>query len=191
MKKLFVIAFVLVSVQSYSQGLMKRLSFGLKAGGNYSDFTNTTFKTEGLAGFHAGLTVNFKLSDQFSIQEEFLYTTQGAEMKDKTFGVDDLTLSYVAVPIMLRYKTPIGIFIEAGPQVNAYVDDNVDHTQYKNFAKKIDYGVSGGLGYQSPMGLGISVRYTAGLADVGDYSSSAIKKDFRNNVAQASIFYVF
>lgn len=80
MKKIFLSAFVLLTAQlsfgqSFFGGIMDRLSFGVKAGGNYSNFTDAGFDTEGLAGFHAGLVVDFRISDNWSIQEDFLYST--------------------------------------------------------------------------------------------------------------------
>ncbi|SFD87299.1 Outer membrane protein beta-barrel domain-containing protein [Chitinophaga sp. CF118] len=202
MKKFVLFVFVLISAKAFSQekkgfigNIMSRTSFGLKAGGNYSNFTNAGFETEGLAGFHVGGIINFKLSDRFSIQEDILYSTQGAKIKDKTlFSGDEIKLSYMSIPILLRYQTSLGVYVEAGPQANMLITD-AKNTGFEKFADKIDAGAAFGLGFQfkeGPVqGLGFGVRYYMGLTDVGQFNSSSIKSDFRNNVAQASIFYVF
>lgn len=55
----------------------------------------------------------------------------------------------------------------------------------------MDLAAVAGIGYQSKMGLGFGARYVAGLSKVGDFQASDIKTDFRTNVIQASIFYIF
>jgi len=195
MKKLLFICFVLASTQSFSQGfvggIMKRLSFGLKAGANYSNYTNADFATEGLVGFHAGGLLNFRITDNFSIEEEFLFSSQGAKMKTDLFGKENVKVSYITVPFLLKYRHNSGLYIEAGPQVGARINDDLKGSSYGDFAKKLDLAAAGGIGYQSKMGLGIGVRYIAGLSKVGDFNISNVKTDFRTNVVQASIFYIF
>ncbi len=200
MKKLFLIGFVLTALtqSSFGQGLgsiWQRLSFGLKGGGNYSNFTNANFDTEGLAGFHGGLIVNFKLTDKWSIQEEFLYSTQGAKIKENFFGADeDLKLSYLSVPILVKYHSTIGLYAEVGAQANMLMED-AKNTGFEDFADKIDAGAVAGLGYQfkagSVKGLGVGARYYHGFMDVGKFNSSVLKSDFKNSMAQLSIFYIF
>jgi hypothetical protein len=55
--------------------------------------------------------------------------------------------------------------------------------------------VSFGVGYQfkegPAKGFGVGARYYMGLTDVGKFNSSTIQPNFKNNVAQVSIFYVF
>ncbi len=84
-KKLIFLSLFFTSANSFAQGPLKsmldRLQFGVKAGGNYSDFMNAGFGTEGLPGFHAGAIVGFKINDKLSIQEEFLFSQQGAKLK--------------------------------------------------------------------------------------------------------------
>lgn len=191
MKKLLFIGLVLASTNSFSQGIFQRLSFGLKAGGNYSNYTNTNFETEAIAGFHAGALVNFKFNDHFSVQEEFLFSSQGAKVKNDLFGKDNVNVYYITVPFVLKYKTNFGLYIEAGPQTGMKVKEDVDNTSGGDFAKKLDLAAVGGLGYQSKSGFGFGVRYVAGLSKVGDFNISTVKTDFRTNVAQASIFYIF
>jgi len=100
-KNLFIGCILLVSTSSFSQSFFKnigeRLYFGVKAGANYSDFTN--------AGFD-------KFNDHFAVQEEFLYSTQGAKIKGEIMDGEDIKLSYVTVPILLKYKTDFGLYLE-------------------------------------------------------------------------------
>lgn len=197
MKKVFLTAAVLMMGQAAfaQQGLWSRFHFGLKAGVNSSNFENASFDTEMLTGFHAGAIVNFAINDRWSVQQEFLYSTQGAKIKNGfALGDRDLKLSYFSVPILLKYHSKIGIYGELGGQANILVED-AKNTGFNEFADKIDGGGVAGLGYQfrtGPVkGLGIGARYYYGFTDVGKFSSTAVKSDFKNSVIQGSIFYIF
>jgi hypothetical protein len=200
MKQVFLVAVVFTTTQtvfgqSFFGSVFSKLSYGIKAGGNYSNFTSSNFGAEGLAGFHAGAVINFRLTNNLSIQEDFLFSTQGAKTENQNiFGKEDLKLSYLSIPIVLKYHTKIGIYAEVGGQANMLVSD-VKNTGFDNFANKIDAGAVGGIGYQFRTtlfkGLGIGARYYQGFTDVGKFNSTTVKSDFKNGVAQLSVFYVF
>jgi hypothetical protein len=176
--------------QSAGQGIWSKFEFGIKAGGNYSNFTNANFATDPLPGFNAGLTVAYKITDNFLVSEEFLYSLQGAKVKAGSFASQDIKLSYAAIPILLKYRTNSGFFVEGGGQAGFKVKEDIGGLTDLKFAKKVDFGAIGGLGYQSKMGLGIDARYFYGVQKVSE-TPSAVLGDFKNNSIQASIFYVF
>lgn len=196
MKKVILLtAIVMTAYAGFGQRLLKRFHFGVKGGANYSNFTDASFDTEGLPGFHGGAIVNFELTNKLSIQEEFLYSTQGAKVKSGFSLADqDLKLSYLSVPILLKYHTHIGLYGEIGGQANMLLED-AKNTGFKDFADKVDAGAVVGLGYQfktGPVkGLGIGVRYYHGFMNVGKFTSSSVQPDFKNSVVQGSIFYIF
>jgi len=68
------------------------------------------------------------------------------------------------------------------------VHENVNGDS-EDFAKSTDLSIAGGLGYHSPIGLGIGARYTAGLSKLGDFDAATTKPDWKNGVIQVSIFY--
>lgn len=195
MKKLIFLSLLFTSANSFAQGPLKsildRLQFGVKAGGNYSDFENAGFATEGLPGFHAGLIVGFKINDKLSVQEEFLFSQQGAKLKGDFLGKQDVKLSYMSVPILLKYRTRSGFYAEVGAQSSFKVKEDVRGLTGGDFAEKLDFGAVGGLGFQSRRGFGIGARYVYGFSKVGAFQSPSVKSDFTNSVAQASIFYIF
>lgn len=197
-KNLLIVCIILISSNAFSQSffgkIAERLHFGVKAGANFSNFTNAEFDTEGLVGFHAGAIVGYKISDSFSIEEEFLYSQQGAKLKGNIIGESDIKLSYFTVPILLKYKTPMGLFIEAGPQVGILIDEDMKALgipKGTDFAEKIDGGVTGGIGWQFKNGLGISARYYMSLTDVTKNTAAGTNTDFKNSSAQAGVFYIF
>ncbi|MCC8408121.1 PorT family protein [Mucilaginibacter sp. UR6-1] len=194
MKKISIIcAFIMLASvhHSFAQSLLKRLEFGLKAGGNVSNFTNADFPTDPLYGFHGGVTVAFKVTNNFLIQEDILFSTQGAKIKGGALGTQDLKLDYVTLPFLLKYRGNSGLFIEAGPQFGMKINEKIEGVNTDNFAKKVDLAAVGGIGYQSKLGLGISARYVYGLSKVADFNISDISNDYKNNTIQASLFYVF
>jgi len=197
MKKVIFICLVLVSTKGFSQtklfsqNFFKKFEFGLKAGANYSNFTNASFPTDPLVGFHAGATVAFKITDNFLIQEEFLFSSQGAKINGGELGNQDLKLYYMSVPFLFKYRTNSGFYVEAGPQVGMKAKEEVSGLSVSDFAKKLDLAAAGGIGYQSKIGLGFGARYIYGISKVGDFNISNINNDFKNNNIQASIFYVF
>jgi len=195
MKKIIFICLILVSSkgfsQSFTQNILSRLQFGLEAGANASNFTNANFPTDPLIGFHAGITVAYKFTDNFMFQEDFLFSTQGAKIKGGTLGDQDLKLYYMSVPLLLKYRTNMGFYIEAGAQAGIKIKEDVAGLNTNNFAQRVDIGAAGGIGYQSKMGLGIGARYIYGVSKVANASVSNITNDFKNNSVQASIFYVF
>lgn len=191
MKNLFLLCIVLVSSSVFSQSIFDRLHFGIKAGGNYSDFSNANFDTEGLPGFHAGAIIAFDINEKWSVQEDFLFSTQGAKIKGGFSDGKDLKLSYISVPIVLKYKTSFGLYFEAGPQVGILASEDFKELTNDDFAEKIDAGMVGGIGYQFPNGLGIGARYYYGLTDISKIKSTTINTDFQNNMSQVSLFYIF
>lgn len=194
MKKLLSIVILCVATQqgTSAQRLIERFSFGLKAGGNYSNFYDASFDTEGLQGFHGGLMVNFRLNDNWSIQEDFLYSVHGAKAKTGFSNGKDIELSYLSVPLLVKYHSNIGVYGELGGQANVLIKD-AGQTGFDPFADKVDAGVTVGAGYHLRHGLleglGIGARYYFGLTDVGKFNSSAIRPDFKSQVAQLSLFY--
>lgn len=188
MKKVFVAVLLLTGVAGYSQNL----TGGLKAGVNVSNFTGGDFSSvdkKALVGFHAGGYLNIAFG-AFSIQPEALISTQGAKAEDVS-GSYDWKLTYISVPVMAKFKTAGGFYLEAGPQVSFKIDENIGNQTISDFAKGLDLSIGAGLGFQSKGGFGIGARYMAGLSKVGDFSGSNIDPDFKNSVIQAGIFYSF
>jgi hypothetical protein len=187
MKKNILFFLLLASTASFAQ----HFELGAKAGVNISNFTGASneadLKAKSLIGFHAGGFVSLFLGNNFAIQPEVLLSTQGAKL-EQTGSNTDYKLTYINVPVMLKYRSNGGFYLEAGPQIGFKVDEKVDGTS-QDFAKSTDLSIAGGLGYHSSIGLGIGARYTAGLSKLGDFNASTTKPDWKNGVIQVSLFY--
>lgn len=176
--------------QSFAKKILGKMEFGITAGGNASNFTDANFGTDPLLGFQAGLTVAYKFSPNFLVQEEFLYAMQGAKVTNGILAGQEVKLSYASVPILFKYRTSGGFFVEAGPQAGFKVKEEIAGITDAKFAKKVDFGMVGGLGYKSNIGVGFDARYVYGFQKVQEIPSPALG-DFKNNSIQASIFYTF
>jgi hypothetical protein len=187
MKKLIIICFMLAaSTAAFSQSF----SLGPKAGINLSNYTGGNIDSDALVGYHIGGVLNYGFGDVFSIQPEVLFSTQGAKVSNAG-QKNDFKISYLTIPVMLKFKTNSGFYLELGPQVGFRTSSNIPDQTINNFAKGLDLAAGAGLGFQSNIGLGVGVRYIAGLSKVGDFSAGSINPDFRNSVIQASIFWAF
>lgn len=185
MKKLLIVAVLLASVQS---SFAQSFSIGPKAGLNISNYTGGDIESDALVGYHLGGVINYGFGKVFSIQPEVLFSTQGAKV-DNQGARSDFRISYVTVPVMLKFKTNGGFYVEFGPQAGFRTSTDIPDQTINNFAKNLDLAAAGGIGYQSPIGLGVGVRYVAGLSKVGDFTGQNISPDFKNSVIQASIFW--
>jgi hypothetical protein len=185
MKKLLVAFVLLVSVH-FAEA--QTFSIGPKAGLNISNYTGGNIESDALVGYHLGGMLNYGFGNVFSIQPEVLFSTQGAKVQSNG-KKSDFKISYVTIPVMLKFKTNGGFYFEVGPQVGFRSSSDIPDQTINNFAKNLDLAAGAGIGYQSPIGLGLGVRYVAGLSKVGDFSGQNIDPDFKNSVIQASLFW--
>lgn len=187
MKKLIVAALLLVSATGFAQ----TFQLGIKGGVNISNFTGGNFDNldkKALVGFHGGGFISFFFGDHLALQPEVLFSSQGAKIKDAGDEYN-LKVSYINVPVLLKYRFTGGFYVEAGPQIGFKVNEDTDDQQVDDFFKSTDLSIAGGLGFHSSMGLGIGARYTAGISKTGDFDAGDIDPDFKNGVLQISLFY--
>lgn len=177
MKKLFVAAIVLfMGTTVFSQSI----DLGIKAGANFSSITDAS-QLSNKTGFQAGIFGGIKFSDKIGIQADILYSQQGAK-----FDGGEFDLTYVNVPVVLKYYLIQGLNLQAGPQFGFVVDDNVKEV-FSNLAKAEKSDVSGvvGAGYDFPFGIRADARYNFGLTDVVDGSKN------KNSVISLALGYSF
>lgn len=167
-------AVCLTATQVYAQSFQ----LGIKGGGNLSDFLSTSnalgTSYSAQAGWNAGAFVNFWLGNHFAIAPEVLYTTNGAGIKETatdnggSVNVNsNLHLRYVSFPVMAKVRFTGGFYLEAGPEVSVNVSSSTWEDQsVQRLTNSAELGAAAGLGYQSPIGLGVSLRYNVGLTTV-------------------------
>ena len=180
MKKLILIFAFLVLGLSQSNAQM--LKFGVKAGANFASLEGDGLEgLETYTSFHFGALLELKVFENFSLQPELLYSSQGAKVNSE--AVDDINFNYVTVPVLAKfYLISDRLSVEAGPQFSFLVNENVaDQFEGETF----DFGIAGGLGYNITDNFFLQARYIAGLTE------ASRNADVTNRVIQLSFGFKF
>lgn len=170
----------------------QNVNIGIKGGVNIANINNDDgTKYNARTGFNLGLLGHIHLAPQLALQPEVVYSAQG--VKYTTAGLETkLKLDYINVPVLLQYMFDNGFRLQAGPQVgfliNAKNEINSNSINVKDSYKKVDFGISGGIGYvNTPTGLGVDARYNLGLSKINEAGSNKLT----NRVFQIGLFYLF
>lgn len=179
MKKL---AFLVVTLLTISQitNAQSNVKFGIKAGLNYANFTNTEIQTDAISSYHAGLLVEIGLFDNLAIQPELLYSTVGATINDPINDIKE-ELGYISIPVMAKFNLSETVFIEAGPQ-GSFLLSNKDRLEDYN---DLDLAANVGLGLNLTKNIFASARYSLGLTEISRNAEA------KNAVFQVSVGLLF
>ena len=188
MKKLSTL--LLIASISLTAVYAQEITIGAKAGLNFATLQPDLSDPATRTSLHLGGMAEISINEMFSIQPELLYSAQGA--KDKSDDDEVFKLSYLSLPIMVKYYVMEGLSIEAGPQIgfllSAEVEDDGETYDLKDDTKGLDFGFSIGAGYKLESGLNFGLRYYLG-SDVNDISEDS--DQFKNRVFQISVGYFF
>lgn len=168
-------------------------AIGIEGGPNFSFLRgsdNVSELTDPLIAFSAGLAFQYHFSDILSVRTGPSFERKGGTQTYTVpaYGPGGLSTTeekmrinfdYVIVPVLVRASFGGGVrfFVNAGPYAGYLLNQtNVDHTKkkyvYTEHYKKLDYGVSGGLGIAIPIGdqfdFNVEIRDNFGLANVSD-----------------------
>lgn len=209
-------AFVLAA---FSTAQAQDINWGIKAGANYSKISSE-IEPDYIFGYHAGVIAEFKLSPNFALQPELLYSLEGARSEFDfseegfTFSSDQkIKLGYINLPVMLKYFATPGLSFEAGPQVGYLVSGKNEYEISSNFPddfgmnekgtedikdelKKISLGVNFGLGYEFQNNFFLQARYHLGVSDISDFEEDSEDmegefEELKNRSFQLSVGYKF
>ncbi|SNT24720.1 Outer membrane protein beta-barrel domain-containing protein [Ekhidna lutea] len=176
-KTLLTLSLVFISAVAFSQA---SVGIGLKGGANFAN-ASSDFDTDGITSYHVGAYGLIKLTN-IGIQPELLFSKQGTSIDG-----DDLDLSYVNIPVMLKFYLPAGINLQAGPQFGMLTTaENTDGEDVKESFKNSDLSAALGAGWDAPFGLQFTARYVIGLSDIND---EGVGGEFKNKTFQISIGY--
>ncbi|KIA90766.1 porin family protein [Kaistella jeonii] len=183
MKKVFLVGAIALF------GAMNAQTFGLKAGMNVSNLSNSTDAAKSKVGFYAGVLMNAPIAEKFSIQPEVLYSSKGAQSDG---GDVKLNLDYISVPVMFQYNATPSLYLEAGPEfgfiISAKLKVGGGTMDVKDTFNGFDLGIGLGAGYYFIPSVGINARYVAGVTDVVKNNPDTA---VRNNVFQIGLTYKF
>lgn len=157
-KTLLTLSLALLSVVAFSQA---SVGIGLKGGANFAN-ASTDVSTDGITSYHVGAYGLIKLAN-IGIQPEVLFSKQGASASG-----DDLDLSYVNIPVMLKFYLPAGLNLQAGPQFGMLTKAEDSDGDIKDQFKNSDLAAAVGAGWDAPFGLQVGARYVFSLSDNSD-----------------------
>src|SRR4051812_12473322 len=185
------ISFIILACALGSTLFAQDASFGLKAGLNVANLTNSQGGERGSKlGFNAGALAHIHLSPTIALQPEIMYSGQGAKYTVSD-GEHELALNYINIPVQLQYMFANGFRLQTGPQVGflTSVKDKREGAETGFFTsddfKSVDVSWSVGLGYVGASGLGIDGRYNFGISNINDAGTAIM----HNNVFQVGLFY--
>lgn len=179
------------------------ISFGVKGGVNFATVNGSDqFESpDSRTSFHVGALAEFPIADIFSIQVEALYSGQGFEISSNNLlGQDnkvEYQLDYINVPVLAKFYLIKGLSIEAGPQFNFLVNEEIDSDvnndggdNPEDNTKSFDFGFAGGLTFQTEMGIFATARYYQGVTNIVE-GSEGNDPTVNNSVFQIGVGYKF
>ncbi|WP_366187185.1 porin family protein [Flavobacterium ovatum] len=193
-----ILAVLVVFIAVHVQG--QEAKFGLKGGANVSLFGS---KVDTKVGFQIGLFSKIKLADKWYVQPEALYLEQSVKRDNFSVGsvvVDNGTikLSFIYVPVVVKYYLVNQLYLESGPQVGFLIDTKatVDYQgstvepDVSDEFKKVDFGFNFGTGYDFSEQFSLGIRYYVGITKM---ANSDYVKDYynRNSILSLSAAYTF
>ncbi|MEN8248979.1 MAG: porin family protein [Bacteroidota bacterium] len=184
----------------------QNITYGVKAGLNLNNL-NISPEEDPPApklrpGIHFGVFLQYNLTEAISIHPEISVSTQGANDRDPE--VDQrVKLTYVNIPVLVKYQLPVGVNLFAGPQIGFLVGGTFeeeekgsgeqDNYQARDYYKGTDFSFGFGAGYSLDMGIDINIRYNLGLSDNNNDSQGDAfydpEQQIRSQVFQISVHY--
>jgi len=214
------ISFLLALVTMAATSVQAQVSFGIRAGVNFSnvngkDAADDKLENKLLPGFNAGVNVEIPVADEFFVQPGLLFTTKGAKAKE---GDGKTTIGYIELPINFLYKPELGtgkLLLGVGPYVAYGVTgkvsdgDDSESIKFKSKSTAIDYASEGGrmlkpfdaganvlVGYEFSNKLSAQLNAGLGLVNMtpklsGTGSELLKDQNFKNTTFGVSIGYRF
>ncbi|EMR04638.1 porin family protein [Cesiribacter andamanensis] len=185
-------------------------TWGGNAVESFSEILNTTgvMRTEMLPSFHAGGYLQLPLGSAVSLEPGLYYSGKGMQV-NQTFATESIfkpqvnvvnRMHYVEMPVLLRLHLGPGFQLYGGPQLSYLVDNQVEAeagvfglSYEQNWSadpgfRKLDFGLTGGLGYELPGGFNLQAGYEWGLSSLDEGRSNI---DAFNRVIKVSMGYTF
>ena len=171
----------------------------MKAGANFSNVNGSDVSgTNTLVGFNGGVFFDLPLAAHLSLQPELVYSGQGFKSTESVGGTTytgTFTENYINIPVLLKYRFPMGLFIETGPQVgflmSAKAKASGESEDNKAAYKSTDFDWAVGVGFHIPTTkLAVDARYNFGLANIAaDNSGGVSSGSVKNGVFQLGLMY--
>jgi len=184
MKKISILA---VCLFGFIVGTNAQVALGIKGGLNFAnvDADDAFGDPDSKTGYHFGAFLEVGLGG-IHLQPELLFSVK---------GTDDVDLSYVEVPILLKKNFAKVLNVHFGPQfgfltsAEGDLDADGSDEDIKDFFKSSDLSAVIGAGVNAPFGLTAGIRYVYGLSDVWD--NDLLDTEIKNRTTQIYVGWKF
>ena len=201
----FLIIVISVALATGAAVAQKRFTFGPKIGVDYTHYWGKNAKHGGQLNYQAGLFMEYRFNNKFSIAPEVVFAAQGGKSNGIVLispteyfdAVYTHNLNYINVPVMLKYYVCPSLSIDFGPQVgfNVYsktrgkwedTKDEYNINDRKKYTNTFDFGLGLGATYNIASDVFVQARYTLGLTKIFKDEDPV-----KNGNAQIAIGYRF
>lgn len=167
-------AIIMLAASGYAQGF----GFGLKAGANLTKVSGKSFSEEFDLGYQLGAFTEIDFTKNLGIQPELLYSQVNTKRSSgfnsiynnlaEPNGSSNIELSYLSIPILLRYNIGKVLTLNVGPEFSILVDHDENlFANGRDAFKKGDFSMVGGVGLNLSK-LRVYGRYNIGLTNIND-----------------------
>lgn len=169
---------------------------GVKAGINHANQSSSgeteNIDIESIVGINGGIYCKYYLFDFLAIQPELMFSGKGVHWSDQFYDAKDI-LTYIDLPVLIKYEPVKPINIHAGPQIGYLVSakqktlDSGEEININDYYENFDFGIAFGIEGNFPYRLSLTIRYVFGLKNVT--SSTGYDVPWKNNFFQISAVY--
>jgi hypothetical protein len=217
MKRIFLGLISLFTIfVSYSQKdeFQPEWAFGVNSGSTFSKMRfYPRIPQDLLIQGEGGITVRYISEKYFGIQCELNYSLRGWTERTDTitlFNEYARSLAYLELPLMTHLYFDLGkrvrLVFNVGPQVGYYLNEkilkkeiNTVSGEYPGYydqkvQKKFDYGIGGGMGFETRTGIGSFIlegRYYFGLSDIFRSSKADYLQASSPQVIEIKLTYLY
>ena len=172
-------------------------SLGIKAGAIGTKIDGQDFQSGYKLSYQGGAFAEFDLLHKIGIQPELLFSqtssqtvsgpTSGATLLDGINSNTAFTLSYLSIPVLLRYNFAKLFTLNLGPQYGILLNKNTSLLQNgQNAFKSGD--VTGVVGLQFHLSsLRVYGRYVFGLNNLNNVNSAANTGNWKNQQLEVGV----
>src|SRR5688572_18212220 len=176
-----------VKERTVSGGLLGAVNFTkFKAGGTGA--SNIDYNTE--TGWSGGLWVNFPLGSRFSVEPQAMFSSYSYQTDDtEPVLVRDGEISYISVPLQLKFHAGEKFAITAGPQFDFFmsIEDDINTGVEGEHIKQTTMSLFGGFELFPHNRVTFFGRYMHGLTNLNAINIHGTGTEFMNRNIQAGL----
>ncbi len=180
MKRIVVIAFVIMAIAATASAQESSKCLGIKGGLNmfkvYGDDVADDVVSY-LYGFAVGGFFTYNINETFALQPELYYSMKGWKLEAGTEETD-VKFGYIDIPVLIKVNIPLegksfapNMF--AGPYMAFNMSADIEGEDFKDEIKSTDFGLVVGAGVDVMLKEGVQMltfdfRYSIGFAKLDD-----------------------